>query len=794
MKLKYILILLVLFVPFNINALDKVGTTSIDSRLRVGPSTTTEQVKMQNSNNVVAIKKGSEVTIYEEVDSQDPSKDGCSSKKWYKIQGKDMDDGKDYTGYICTSLVSVKNETEPTPDPTPEPTTPESSIIDSIKSYGTVRNANIYSTPTVSNVYDTVGDVTVVPIMGEEKGSGCDMYRVIYDSMIKFVCKNKVTNIKEAKIIDPNTITYNYDDEIKKFPADYRNYLNELHKIHPNWRFYAINTNLDFYEVIRNEQKQSYLNGRDIDQGYFITLEPKYYDWRNNTWASQDSGLWYVASKEAIMYYVDPRKYLNEREIFVFEDSKAYTYQNDSVLAKMIEYGGASALQTNYNGVSKSYFDAFKEVKSFAKASPLTVLARSRIETAKFTSGSVSGRSFYYNGKTYSGYYNYYNIGAWAHSGRGAIDNGLIYALNAGWNNSYKAIIEGASFIAAKYIYAGQETQYYQKFNVSPDAAFAKYGHQYQTNIDAPKVESGYVYWGYNDSGNIDMPIVFNIPVYNNMPNTLTVPRNGNPNNWLTGIKIDGKDIYNHIDGSGNNIFDGDLYYSYDNNWDGKADDTYTNNVIKHTVSYDTESINIEVTRAQNTTTVSNIGKVVIKDEVTEVNIISKAENGTTKTYKLVVTKAPRPNVDEHGEIIYPDINKALGKLSVKYNALYMYGLSLGTSYDAFKAALTKQDNRLDIKIEKNGNNNTSTFATGDAITITNGKDKVQFKYTLYGDLNGDAKINILDLIHIRNIMLDESNLAKEYQVAGDINHDGKTNILDLILVRNSILGDEIAQ
>jgi len=52
------------------------------------------------------------------------------------------------------------------------------------------------------------------------------------------------------------------------------------------------------------------------------------------------------------------------------------------------------------------------------------------------------------------------------------------------------------------------------------------------------------------------------------------------------------------------------------------------------------------------------------------------------------------------------------------------------------------------------------------------------------GDVNLDNKVNILDLINIRN------NLNRDvYQngVVGDMNGDGKVNILDLILTRNNL-------
>ena len=818
MKRLCLAFLLIFLIPFSVYAAEQKGVTTTTIRLREGPSTETNQVK----DGTTPIAINGKVIIYETVASSTQN-DSCASKTWYKIKGNDTGNGQEYEGYGCSSFIEIKNEEEVPPQPNTD-----NKIIDGeVVAYGTINNGYVYSEANTASALRSNKTTEKIAILGDatnSNSSGCkDMYKILYSNMISYACKSNFKDVVSVSIMNTDSIAYDYATELAKFPANYRSYIEAIHKAHPNWRFYAINTNLNFNDVVANEQKQSYLDGSN-NQGNFITLEPNYYNWKTNTWTSQDSGTWYVASKEAIEYYVDPRKYLNEKEIFVFEDSRAYTYQTDAALQKMVGYAGAADLSISYDGKNLSYFDAFKEAAKFSKVSALTTLARSRVETGKFTSNSVSGREFEYNGSKYSGYYNYYNIGAWAHSGRGAITNGLIYAYNAGWNNRYKAIAEGATFIATKYIYSGQQNQYLQKFNVNPSSIYSFYSHQYQTNIQAPTVEGTYVYWGYKDSGNIDKPIVFQIPVYNNMKTEVPQkPVDGNPNNWLTSISIDGKSISNHTDSSGNEVFDGDIYYSYNNNWDNTPDATYTSNVINYNVAYNKDKIKITTTQAVSTSKVSGAGEVALKNKVNTIDIVVTAENRTTKTYRLIVTKDDAPvnpptDTDDNSggnssgnqgnnesgssssttptvpEKTYTDISTVLNKVSIKYNKLYMYGLTIGTTYDNFKNAIKKQDSSLTITITKNSNNNSGTFATGDKITINNGKDTNTYTYVLYGDLNGDAKTNILDLIHIRNIILEQSNLSGSYKEAGDINHDGKSNILDLILVRNDILGQTIKQ
>lgn len=784
MKFKYLVVLLILLWPFSVFADEMLGVTTTNMRLRTAATTNSDRVLTNSGTNVVI---AGEVRIFDVVDSTDP-KDECETKKWYKIKGKDVVDGNEYQGYVCAAYINITN-TNPNEPVNPDPVEEKSRVV----AYGTINNAYIYVDASTKSALRSNKTYERIAILGETTNkdtSGCkDMYKILYSNMESYACKNSFINVVEVDVMDTSKIPYDFNLELSKFPESYRTYLRNLHAKHPNWRFYAINTNLDFYDAVDKEKNSSYIDTSGNDQSYFDTLEGANYIWATNTWKFHEANRWVTASKEAVAYYLDPRNYLKRddgRLIFVFEDSRAYKHQ-DSAVQQMAYHGGITGTFAA-KGKTYSYKDTFIEAARFSSVSPLTLIARSRIETGKFTSNSVSGTyNFTYNGKTRSGYYNYYNIGAY---GSTPVTNGLIYAYNAGWDNRYDAIVEGASFIATKYVYTGQETQYFQKFNVNPASMYSVYSHQYQTNIQAPNVEGGYVYYGYANSGNIDQPVVFHIPVYNNMPaETSPEPKTGNPNNWLKAISINEKAINNT-----NDSFNGDLYYSYNNNWDNVADAVYESNVIRYTVPWNTEEILIGATPVVNTTRVSNTGNIKLNEKENIIDLVSKAENNTTKTYRIIVTKQDRPQTDDTGNLVYPDINEVLGKVSVKYNDKYIRGLSIGTKYETFKDTITKLNNLVKVDIKANSNNKTGSFATGDIVSLDNGKDKVTFTYTLFGDLNGDAAIDLIDLVHVRNIILEESNLVGAYKEAGDVNHDGKIDLIDLVYVRNDIMGTAISQ
>lgn len=802
MKKSYILLILFLMMPFMVCAEEQKGNTvNGNLRLRQQPSTTSDFALAENGS-IVFINGG--VTIYDDnVASIDPDNDGCSSKKWYKIKGADIDDGKQYEGYGCSDFIVI------TTSEYQDTTTDNAVISETVVKYGSLKNNYVYVSNNSASSKRSGLTSERVAILGEandQNGSGCGkMYKILYNNLVSYACQSAFANVVEAKIIDNSTIAYDFEKELAKFPKSYQDLLRPIHEKHPNWRFYALNTNLDFNTVVDTE-KNSCLIQRSLDgtrDSMCDTTQGNNYNWATNTFYPHESSTWVTPSREATAYYVDPRNYLStdpdlEKLIFAFEDGRSYTYQYkeagalDPDLAgtgvknaaeAMIEYADRTLHmgKTYTSGDSTiSYADTFISAGRFSKVSPLALIARVRTETM-FKSSSVSGTfEFDYDGATRSGYYNYYNIGAY---GSAPITNGLIYAYNAGWNNRYKALVEGSAFLATKYIYTGQESQYLQKFNVSPNTLFSIYGHQYQTNIEAPKTDAHFIYWGYHDTSTIDEAIVFNIPVYNNMPDTPAIkPYPGSPNNWLKSLEIDGELVNN----SGNG-FDGNLFYSYDNNWDNVEDGVYEENIIRLTVPYEKDKVNITATPVVSSATVFGCEEYNLKVGANTIKVRIYAENGYYKQYRIIITR-------QESDSVAPAIDQIMSKLSVKYNKDYVSGLDLGTSPKILSDAIKAIDSHIEVTITKNSNNKEDILATGDTITIKSGDETKTFKYVLYGDLNGDGIIDLSDLVHVRNIILETSNLTGENKTAGDINKDGKVDLTDLVYVRNDILGTPISQ
>jgi len=305
-----------------------------------------------------------------------------------------------------------------------------------------------------------------------------------------------------------------YIDE-SKYPG-YKERLISLKKANPNWKFTIYYTGLDWKTVIYNETKG--LHSRSLVQG-------KDGEWLCEICGTKvyDLGGWMCASEKAVAYLMDTRNYLTENYIFQFEE---LSYNPDTYTISGIEkvlngtFMYQKSIQKYYNNPEYediTFAEAIMDAANSSGVSPYYLAARIRQEVGVNGSASIYGT---YEG--YEGIYNFYNIGA--NSGEDPIGNGLKYASNTTmgkyllpWNDPAKAIKGGAIWIARNYIAVGQDTLYFQKYDVVNNGT-ELYNHQYMQNIFAARSEGITTYNTYKSIGLLDNNYNFIIPVYENMP------------------------------------------------------------------------------------------------------------------------------------------------------------------------------------------------------------------------------------------------------------------------------------
>lgn len=326
-----------------------------------------------------------------------------------------------------------------------------------------------------------------------------------------------------------------YSTELAKFPASYQTYLKQLHARHPNWIFVAMQSSLKWNDIVAAESVSSSTSGANrsllpkTSEGILLSKAGTDYNASKGTYIPKDGSTWVSASKPAVAYYADPRNFLTDNYIYMFEalNYNAGYHQPGGVqnVLKGTDLGSSnkiSYIDTNGKTVTLTltYPQAIYAAGQRTKVSPLFLAAKIRQETGgSLKNGSISG-NYSYGGKSYRGYYNFYNIGAYSTSTGSAVANGLTYAKGKSsygrpWNSPIKAIDGGAQYLASAYISKGQNTVYYQKFNT---ISSPYYQHQYMQNLTAAASEAKTTYNAYNNMGIVNNANIFYIPVYKDMP------------------------------------------------------------------------------------------------------------------------------------------------------------------------------------------------------------------------------------------------------------------------------------
>lgn len=572
---------------------------------------------------LTTLQKGAQVTVL--------SMSKKSSRYWYKV--KVVVNNKTITGYVVGKYITVGDTVD----------TGESQtgyVNDQITTYLNVRE---YAS-TSSTILMQIPRNTTVSIIGN---SG-DWYKVkvTYNgkTVTGYVSKTYITIGTQSPDDSQNNNQNNnqtdnsFETLIKNFPDSYQTALRSLHEAYPNWKFVAINTNLDWATVIKNESvvgrnviQSNYPNGLNTLAPFsYLSTVAGAYNWATDTYTVKDGTNWYCASEEVVAYYMDPRNFLNSTDIFQFEALAFEETQNISVVQSILS---DTFMKGNYSVteagkiVKGSYKQAFMDAGKAAEANPYFLAARSRQEVgvngSEATSGNCSG---------YEGIYNFYNIGAY--DGTNAVVNGLKWASGGNtnatsygrpWTTPYKSIVGGAQYIAKNYINVGQNTLYFQKFNVNPKDSEYLYVHQYMTNVQAPYAEGRTAQKAYSNMGVLNDIMIFYIPVYNNMPaEKCSLPKSaGNPNPYLSGIKVyNGSDTKTELSG---------LTPTFQYN-------TYTYTMV---VPKSVSSVAIKATTVSSRASVSGTGTKYLNDpgELTTIKIVGKAENGTQQTYTVHIIR-----------------------------------------------------------------------------------------------------------------------------------------------------------
>ena len=474
------------------------------------------------------------------------------------------------------------------------------------------------------------------------------------------------------------------------FPESYKSYLRSLHSKHPDWEFRAVHTGIDWNTLVENERNKT---GQIKNLIQCTSSAPHYnwrativgYNWAADKWSAYDGTTWFAASQGIVEYYMDPRTYLYENWIFAFE---SLSYQEGIHNQQGVEaiLKGSFMYNSCPSGDSRKYSAIIMEAAKTYNISPYHLASRMRQEM-----GTKAGTAALGTSSSYPGIYNFFNIGATDSATGNAVTNGLKWAASSGsygrpWTSAYKSIMGGAQYLAQSYINKGQDTLYTQKFNVTNKSSL--FSHQYMTNVQAPANEGNTTYKAYVSNGIIDSSLVFEIPVYLNMPSSaVSKPADsGNPNNWLKTLNVSGYTLTPSF---------------------SVSETTQYSLIVPET----TGSVSISATTVNSNAKISGTGTISLSQGTNNINITVTAQNGNVRTYKLTIVRGTASSGSSSG------------------------GTSTGSSIRPGDLNGDGKISALDIvKVQR----------------IIVGLDSLNSENLAAGDLNGDGKISALDIVKLQ--------------------------------------------
>lgn len=688
-----------------------------------------------NAEEAHVLDVGKQVTVIDEMTGED-------GQLWYQIKFvSKYNSSREYTCYCRAMNVSVNGAAPVEPEIEYE----EDAVVYAL---GTINAINVY----VRNAAGTVGTYKLtalntghsVGVIGETLVDNVKWYKIN--------CTNggeNYTGWVHGAYIDVMKIDIETDEDFEQslrdagFPESYVTRLGILHAVYPNWTFVPVQTGLDWKTVIEAESKAAVNMVQTSADDARKSVASSEYNWYTDKWVIRDGSGWVTAHPDYIAYCMDPRNFLTETTIFQFESLSYNAVQNKTGVEAVLKGSFMANDVKDTDGTTLNYADVFVSIGQETGVSPYHLASRVLQEQGTGTSPLISGN---YSG--YKGYFNYFNVNAFGSPESVLYANGLSYAKNNGWNTRYASLLGGAKLLADNYIAKGQDSLYFQKFNVVYSEKL--FAHQYMANVTAAISEGQKIAKAYTDK---TQSFVFRIPIYLNMPEeAVQFTASGNPNNYLTALGVSGLTLTPSF----------------------SADITEYSIIVDPAVS----SITVSAAPVSAKSTINGTGaySLVTGNNIVKVNC--KSQSGDVRTYTLTVVR-PAEVMTEY--TISSD-KYVIGD--------FITGITPGTNASDFLANVSCEGTTLAV-LNAKGEAQTGAVGTGNKLAIYKDGTLVSTRdIVVYGDVNGDSSVNVLDIIKINRQVIGLEKMSGAYLEAGDANRkkDG-INVLDLIVVNRHSLG-----
>ncbi|MDE5540186.1 MAG: hypothetical protein K2J20_06860 [Bacilli bacterium] len=279
---------------------------------------------------------------------------------------------------------------------------PYSEAYTSYKSYSTNNLLNLPLEFTIP-VFENMPENTVLP-----------------GTTANTTCQSEIKDTKFEALLDA-----------EKFPESYKCKLRALHAEFPEWAFKALITNLDFNTAVKREQRVSSIQGTTYYQKTTATeCKNGFGGTAKNGYCQTEKG-WYIANTDTVAFYLDPRNFLVKERILMFEHLAYSDKYSEKVVASILKGTFMEGLSVLDN---MTYSQIFYEAGKTANISAVYLASLAIQESGTKVSNTTNGSTFTYDGVTYKGLYNFFNIGASSSASNPALA-GLVWA-NGGSENT----------------------------------------------------------------------------------------------------------------------------------------------------------------------------------------------------------------------------------------------------------------------------------------------------------------------------------------------------------------------
>ncbi len=624
-------------------------------------------------------------------------------------------------------------------------------------------------------------------------------------------------------------------DQTDQFPEDYQVLIRALKEKYPNWIFQPLYTNLDFQYAVNQEQSLVNRNlvhiSQIMDWKSFKSLGEDEngnvynYNWQTDTWYEWEPSI-VAASDESVAYCMDPRNFINEQYIFMFEDLSYHgEFQTVETVNALLK--GTFMYDTNVPGEEFTYAWLLHWVGEKYGINPVMLASRLRQEQGIYgTSELISG--------TYEGYenlYNHFNIMASGKTREDIVTSGLTIAqkgssmilpyslknqtedeaessledgsqesgskeTNSEKISSEKISSEETGSDAKEIDYGDEAVQVEEAYSgpwdtptksiiggalniattfilVGQDSLYLQkfdvddsdnklFWHQYMQNVQAPMSESKTVKMSYTNMNLLEQPFVFTIPVFENMPASTPAPVSD----------LNPNNCLYRLAVNGKRVFT-------------EFDKDVSAFTIE--VGYTTEIASVEIIPAAAAARVEGSGDVSLNVGDNLHTFTVTAETGDVRTYTLNIirleegveepTESPEDTELGYGELLLADTKVYIGLENDKKGSVYIPYYRMNASEDGQFIVIdgvaegTNAETFLK-NIDVQGNIWAGLFY-GEDLTQKNGTDPVGTGMYLIISDHGTGQIVMCSPIIIY----------------GDVTGDGLCNIVDFSVGKAQLLG-----